>query len=69
MGATDDLRKIGHCDVAGLQKKMSYDAVSGSSVTQLMFAVCNSGVLGMILTCGADFFHWSVLWRDCRALA
>ncbi|KAH3829975.1 hypothetical protein DPMN_103209 [Dreissena polymorpha] len=25
MGSTDDLRKIGHCDVAGLQKKMSYD--------------------------------------------
>ncbi|KAH3793841.1 hypothetical protein DPMN_147363 [Dreissena polymorpha] len=29
MGSTDDLRKIGHCDVAGLQKKMSYDVVSG----------------------------------------
>ncbi|KAH3790875.1 hypothetical protein DPMN_169083 [Dreissena polymorpha] len=29
MGSTDDLRKIGHCDVAGLQKTMSYDVVSG----------------------------------------
>ena len=29
MGSMDDLRKIGHCDVAGLQKTMSYDFVSG----------------------------------------